>query len=171
MTAGFVLRPLLQADAPALQRAYEEAPATFTRLIGGPAGYGQAARDLAQASATPGRYQFGAILDGELIGMVDCKLSDNVPGQAHIGMLLLTDRYDDPSLAALIVRILSRWLADAFGVGRLEVSVPAHHAPDLAFWQSLGYNFTGRQYRRQAANFAPRFLVLARDLSQEMKEV
>ncbi len=163
----FNLIPLKESDAEALQMVYNKAPATFTRLLGRPAGPGQAARDLAQAGATPGRYQFGAVLDGELIGMVDCKLSDDVPGQAHLGLLVLAEPYADEALASLMVRMLSRWLVAACGVNRLEVSVPAQHAPDIIFWQSLGFTITGRQYRRQFADYAPRFLVLARDLTHE----
>ncbi len=166
----FNLRPLSEGDAPALQRVYDLAPATFERLVGHPASPGQAARDLAQARETPGRYQFGAVLDGELIGMVDCKLSDDVPGQAHLGLLLLAEPYARPALAGLMVRMLSRWLAAAYGVNRLEVSVPAQHAPDFVFWQAQGFAFTGQQYRRDLGDYAPRFLVLARDLTQAKED-
>jgi hypothetical protein len=163
----FVLQPLKLGDATALQMVYNKAPATFTRLLGRPAGPGQAARDLAQASTTPGRYQFGAVLDGELVGMVDLKLGDDVPGQAHLGLLVLAEPFADEVLASLMVRMLSRWLVTACAVNRLEVSVPAQHAPDIIFWQSLGFTFTGQQYRRQLVDYAPRFLVLARDLTLE----
>ncbi len=166
----FFLRPLDEDDAPLVQQVYEAAPGALARLLGAPAGPGQAARDLAEARACPGRYQFGAMLEGEMIGLVDCQLSDETPGQAHIGLLLLADRYADPDLAGLVVRMLARWLATALGVRRLEASAPAHHYPDLAFWQSQGFEFTGRQYRRRLPAYAPRFLVLARDLPEATQD-
>lgn len=158
------LRPLAEDDAPALQSVYEAAPAAFTRLIGHPAPAQQAARDIAQAHSMPGRFQFGVIQDNELIGMVDCRLSGELLGLAHVGWLLLTDRYSDPALAALILRILTRWLIASFGVSRLETAVPANAPEDLAFWQSQGFAFTGEQYRREFNGFAPRFLILALDI-------
>lgn len=165
----FSLRPLTEVDAPALQRVYEAAPAAFTRLLGRPALPGQAARDIAQALATPGRYQFGAVLDGELIGMLDCKISEEVPREAYLGLLLLVDAAD-PALARLMVRILLRWLVSALNVKYVETSALAHHPPEIKFWQSMGFDFTGRQYRRELADYAPRFLVLARDLTPGKEE-
>jgi RimJ/RimL family protein N-acetyltransferase len=162
----FTLRTLDESDAPELQRVYDAAPATFTLLMGAPAAPGQAARDLAQARQCAGRFQFGAILDGEMIGIIDCQLSEETPGQAHIGLLLLADRYADPALAGLMVRMVTRWLAASHGVWRLEASALAHDQPGLAFWQSLGFEFTGRQYRRELPYYTPRFLVLAEELPE-----
>lgn len=165
------LRILTEEDVPALQQLYDDAPAAFTRLLGHPAPSGQAARDLAQARATPGRYPFGAMLDGRLAGLLDCRLAGDVPGQADIGLLLLADRHADPRLAALLLRIVTRWLVTSLGVCRLETSVPAHEAAELAFWQAQGFAFTGQQYRRAFGNYHPRFLVLARDQAPQEQEV
>jgi K+-transporting ATPase ATPase B chain len=46
-------------------------------------------RDLADAAVTRGRYQFGAMIDGRLAGVIDCKLAEDEPGLASIGLLLL----------------------------------------------------------------------------------
>lgn len=165
----FSLRPLTMEDASALQGVYDSAPASFQRLLGRPAVPGQAAGDISQALATPGRFMFGAVLDGRLVGMIDCKLSDEVPEQAHIGLLLLAEPYANPAMAGLMVRVLLRWLENTFSVKRVEASVLAHHPPDLEFWQSLGFDFTGQQYRRTLERYAPRFLVLARDLTASYK--
>jgi len=162
----FTLRPLDESDATELQQVYDRAPAAFTLLLGAPAVPDQAARDLAQARACVGRYQFGAVLGGEMIGMVDCQLSEDTPGLAHIGLVVLEDGYADPALAGLMVRMVTRWLATAFGVQRLEASALAHDRPGLAFWQSLGFEFTGRQYRRELPHATPRFLVVAQDLPE-----
>lgn len=164
------LRPLTEEDAAALQMLYDAAPTAFTRWLGHPAAAGQAARDLAQARATPGRYQFGAFLDGHLIGLLDCKLADDVPGLADIGMLVLADRHANPELAALVLRIVKRWLASSLGVRRLQTSAPAHETAELAFWQAQGFALTGEQYRRTYGGYHPRFLVLAQDQMFAMEE-
>ncbi len=158
----FNLRLLIDGDVPALQAVYEGAGALFMRYYGRPAGPDQAATDFVQALTEPERYQFGIFVDGELIGMLDCKLDPEVEKQAHIGLLLLIPPYDDPAIGSLAVRILTRWLVERFGVERLEASVPAHVPEEIAFWQQQGFDFTGQQYRRELAEFAPRFLVMAK---------
>jgi len=79
--------------------------------------------------------------------------------------LLLTPPYDDPAIGGLALRILTRWLAERFGVDRLETSVPAHVPEEIAFWQQEGFDFTGRQYRRELGEFAPRFLVMGKNVN------
>jgi RimJ/RimL family protein N-acetyltransferase len=161
----FNLRQLIDSDVPALQAAYEAAEAAFVRYSGRPAGPDQAAVDFVQALTEPERYQFGVFMEGELIGMLDCKLNPDVEKLANIGFLLLTPPYDDPAIAGLALRILSRWLAERFGVDRLETGVPAHVPEEIAFWQQQGFDFTGQQYRRELGEFAPRFLVMGKDIN------
>ena len=161
----FNLRLLVDSDVPALQAAYEAAEAAFVHYSGRPAGPEQAAADFVQALTQPERYQFGIFMEGQLIGMLDCKLDPDVERQAHIGFMLLTPPYDDPAIAGLALRILIRWLIERFGVERLETSVPAHAPDEIAFWQHEGFEFTGQQYRRELGEFAPRFLVMGKDLN------
>ncbi len=165
------LRLLTDTDLDALQAIYDACPTDFQRLIGRPAPPDQAARDFVQALGTPGRFQFGVIVGAEpetarLIGMVDCKLDDETPGLAHAGLLLLAPPYDDPDIRGLTLRMVERWLAGAYGVNRIEASVPAHDPPELAFWQAQGYAFTGEQYRRDLPGYAPRLLVLAKAINE-----
>lgn len=166
----FSLRPLEVRDAPSLQQLYEAAPEAFRRLLGRQVAAGQAERDILQAGATPGRYQFGAMLDGRLIGMIDLKLSAESAGQADIGLFLFPDLRAGEELAALALEVLTRWLQSALGVCRIGAGVPASDAEQLAFWQGQGFAFTGESYRRELGHYAPRFLVLARDLPSGSKE-
>lgn len=163
----FQLRPLAEADIPALQQVYDAVPETFRLLIGRPAPPGQAARDFMQAAGTPGRYQFGIFIRGEMSGVVDCKLDDDVEGQAHIGMLLLAPPHDNPEIAGLALRVLARWLASVFGVRRLETGAVAHDPAGIAFWRSQGFEFTGEQYRRDLGGYHPRFLILAKEITPD----
>jgi hypothetical protein len=160
----FTLHPLTPADAAALQVVYDAAPAAFAARFGGAAAPSQAAADLAQAAGEPGRYQFGVSLEGALIGVADCKLPATEAGAAHIGLLLLAAPYDEPEIKGLALRILARWLAQNFSVTRLLVAVPASAAAEVAFWYQEGFAFTGEQYRREMGDYAPRFLLMARDL-------
>ncbi len=163
----FELRPLSDADVPALQRVYDATPETFRLLIGRPAPADQAARDFKQAAATPGRFQFGIFIRDEMQGVVDCKLDDDLEGQAHIGLLLLAPPYDRPEIAGLALRVLGRWLASAFGVRRLETGAVAHDPAGIAFWRNQGFEFTGEQYRRDLGGYHPRFLILAKDIAPD----
>jgi hypothetical protein len=163
------LRLLTDADLDALQAVYDACPADFQRLIGRPAPPDQAARDFLQALGTPGRFQFGVFVGSEpdgdrLAGLLDCKLADETPGLAHAGLLLMAPPYDDPDIRGLALRMIERWLAGAYGVTRIETGIPAHDAPELAFWGAQGYTFTGEQYRRDLPGYAPRLLVLAKAL-------
>ena len=154
------LRPLTPSDAPGLQRLYDACPAAFASLLGRTAPSDLAANDLSQAQATLGRVQLGVFLDEELIGFIDCKLDADMPERGHLGLLLLAAPYDDPSIAASILRILTRWLM-GLGITQLETGVPAHDAAAIRFWLGQSFRFTGEQYRRELADYAPRFLLMA----------
>jgi hypothetical protein len=147
-----------------VQRLYEAVPEVFVRLIGRPAPPDQSANDFTQALATPGRFRYVVALNDGIIGLADCKLDDEVPGLGHLGLLLLAPPYDDPLVAALVLRIIMRWMA-RLGVTRVQTGVPAHSQQDVAFWSAQGFEFTGAQYRRDLPGHAPRFLVMARDLA------
>jgi len=162
---SFELRLVADSDLPDLQRIYEASPAVFRQLIGRPADPELAVRDFLDAIRMPGRYQFGAFLDDALIGVVDCKLDENEEGLAHIGMLLLAPPYDDPGVRGLALRMVERWLAAQFGAVRVETGVVSHAPEQIDFWLSQGYDFTGWQYRRELPGYAPRFLILGKDLS------
>jgi hypothetical protein len=164
----FTLRVLTDEDVGDLQAVYDACPVAFTTMLGAPAGPEQAARDFVQAIATPGRYQFGILVDKALVGVVDCKLDDDTAGCGHIGMLLLAPPYDDPEIRGLALRILERWLAQAYGVTRLETSVPAHEPAEIAWWQAQGFAFTGEQYRRDLPGYSPRLLVMGKDLTRDV---
>ena len=89
---------------------------------------------------------------------------------AHIGLILLSPPYDDPAVLSLAVRVLERWLAGEYGVRRVEVAALAHAPADIAFWEREGYAFTGAEFRRYLPGYAPRFLVMAKDLAAAPSE-
>jgi hypothetical protein len=157
----FLLRRVEAEDVPEVQRLYEAEPEVFQRLLGRPAPPDQAINDYVQALGMPGRFQFAVLLDGRMVGLADCKLDDEVEGLAHLGLLLLARPYADAAVTALVLRILARWL-ESLGVRKLQISVPAHVREEVAFWQALGFGFTGEQYRRDLPGYAPRFLVMER---------
>jgi hypothetical protein len=158
------LRPIEASDAPDVQALYDATPEAFRRLIGRPAPPDQATNDLRQAAQTPGRYQYAVMLDEQLVGLADCKLDDEVDGLAHIGLLLLRPPYDDPAISGLVARILTRWL-EAQGALTVQVGVLAHVPDEIAFWSKQGFEFTGEQYRREFPGYAPRILVMQRDIA------
>ncbi len=167
---SFRLRLVSDSDLPDLQRIYDASPEVFRRLLRAPAAPDQAARDFVDALQSPGRFQFAVLYDDPvtagdaLIGLADCKLSDEEEGVARIGMILLAPPFDDPDIMALAVRVLERWLAAEYGVTRVEVGALAHAPVEIAFWEAQGYALTGAQHRRDLPGYAPRFLVLAKDL-------
>ncbi len=167
--SDFNLRLVADSDLPAMQRLYDASPAVFQRIFGAPAAPDQAARDFVDALKSPGRFQFAVMFGAngaadDLIGLADCKLDDEEEGLAHIGMILLEPRFDDPDIMALVVRVLERWLSTEYGAKRVEVGTPAAAHDEIAFWQAQGYEFTGVQYRRELPGRAPRFLVLAKEI-------
>jgi hypothetical protein len=164
-TTAFALRLLNDSDIPDLQRIYDASPQVFGQRLRAPAHPLQAARDFVDALQSPGRFQFGVLYEENLIGMLDCKLDDEEEGLAHIGMLLLAPPFDEPAIKGLAVRVVERWLASEYGVLKVEVGALAHVPADLAFWEAQGYALTGAQYRRDLPGYAPRFLVLAKDLN------
>lgn len=162
---SFTLRLLIDSDLPDLQRIYAASPQVFQRLLRAPAAPDQAARDFVDALQSPGRFQFGVLYADVLIGVVDCKLDDEEEGVARIGMILLAPPYDDPQVMGLAVRVLERWLVAEYAVRRVEVGALAHAPAEIAFWEEQGYALTGAQYRRDLPGYAPRFLVLAKEVA------
>jgi hypothetical protein len=161
----FALRLLSDSHIPELQRIYDGAPEVFRGLFGAPAPPDQAIRDFLDALRSPARFQFGVLFGEDLIGFADCKLDDEEEGLAHIGMILLSQPYNDPDILGLVVRVLERWLAGEYGVRNIEVGAPASAAAEIAFWQRQGYGFTGAQYRREMPTRAPRFLVMGKQIA------
>lgn len=161
---SFRLRLIADSDIPDLQRIYDASPDVFRRLTRAPALPDQAARDFVDALQSPGRFQFGIQYDDNLIGAADCKLDDEEEGLARIGLILLAPPYDDPAIMGLAVRVLERWLASEYAVRRVEVGAAAHAPAEIAFWEAQGYALTGGQYRRDLPGYAPRFLILAKDI-------
>jgi hypothetical protein len=162
---SFALRLLIDSDLPDLQRIYDASPEAFRRLTRAPAAPDQAARDFVDGLQSPGRFQFGILYGLDLIGVADCKLDDEEEGLARIGMILLAPPFEDPAILGLAVRILERWLASECAVRRIEAGALAHVPSDIAFWEGQGYTLTGAQYRRDLPGYAPRYLVLAKDLA------
>ncbi len=161
---SFSLRLLSDSDLPDLQRIYDASPEVFQRLLRAPAAPDQAARDFVDALQSPGRFQFGVLYADNLIGVVDCKLDDEAEGVARIGMILLPPPYNDPEITGLTLRVVERWLMTEYGVRRIEAGALAHEPGEIAFWEGQGYALTGAQYRRDLPGYAPRFLVLAKDV-------
>jgi RimJ/RimL family protein N-acetyltransferase len=161
----FTLRLLADSDIPDLQRIYDASPQVFERLRRAPAAPDQAARDFVDALQSPGRFQFGVLYADKLIGVADCKLSDDEEGVARVGLVLLAPAFDDADVKGLVVRVLERWLAAEYGVTRVEAGALAHAPDEIAFWEAQGYALTGAQYRRDLPGYAPRFLVLAKELA------
>jgi len=161
---SFALRLVTDSDLPDLQRIYDASSDAFRRLTRAPAPPDQAARDFVDALQSPGRFQFGVLYDENLIGVADCKLDDEEEGLARIGLILLARPYDDPAIMGLAVRVLERWLAAEYAARRIEVGALAHAPADIAFWEAQGYALTGEQYRRDLPGYAPRFLILAKDI-------
>ena len=168
---SFTLRLLSDSDIPDLQRIYDASLQVFHRLLRAPAAPDQAARDFIDGLQSPGRFQFGVLYEesdavgAALIGMVDCKLDDEEAGVARVGMILLAPPYHDPDIMSLALRVVERWLAAEYAVQRVEVGALAHAPEEIAFWEGQGYGLTGEQYRRDLPGYAPRFLVLAKDLA------
>lgn len=161
---SFRLRLIADSDLPDLQRIYDASPEVFRQLRRAPAAPDQAARDFVDALQAPGRFQFGILYDETLIGVVDCKLDDEEEGLARIGLILLAPPYGDPDIMGLAARVVERWLAAEYAVRRVEVGAMAHVPAEIAFWEGQGYALTGAQYRRDLPGYAPRFLILAKDV-------
>lgn len=165
-----------ELHALALQGVYEATPGYWQlyRLADCPPG--QAERDLAAATATPGRHMLGIVqrLDpadpaagAELIGLLDFRLQWPAETAAYIGMLMVAGRYQRQGVGTQAWSLLAPWLAHSAGIRQVRLGVEQFNAPALAFWQRMGFALTGESNRVRVGDRFVRLLYLEQLLSLE----
>lgn len=168
------LLPLNAADhADALQQVYRATPAYWQRLDlpGAPAG--QAARDLADAAATPGRTLMGIVSpveEGggvELVGLVDFRLHWPEPQTVYVGMVMVAGPYQRRGIGRAAWALLRPWLAGPAGMLLARTAVEQYNPVALKFFQALGFTLTGSSRRMQIGSRWVRLLYLEQPLAPD----
>ncbi len=177
------LAPLNAADhTQALQQVYRATPRYWRLYDLDAAPDGQAARDLHEATETPGRYLLGIIRRieaqnagdamaggapqprGELIGMTDFRLHWPQAGMAYLGLMLVAEPWQRQGVGAQAWRLLAPWLVQTAGIETARLGVEQFNLGALLFFQALGFALTGAGRRVDAGGKPVRLLEMEQAL-------
>lgn len=159
-----VLRPLNQADAPALQAVYQASAAYFAFVWGEPPPSQQALSELAAAHENDARVLLGIFLTDALVGVIDLLFGDDEPPDVRLGLVLLMPDFRRQGLGSWSLRILEAWLGRDTPVERVMLSVLALDHPAQAFFSATGYTYTGHTTRAVIGDSRPRLLEMSKVL-------
>jgi GNAT superfamily N-acetyltransferase len=141
--AGLATVELGLADAPLLQRFFDDNPAYFLAVQGAPARPGQAREEL--AGLPPAGWAFtrkwvvGYLdADGRLAAMAEVIADLLAPGVWHVGLFIVASARHGQGLARTLVDELEAW-ARAHGADWMRLGVVEGNTRAERFWASRGY--------------------------------
>jgi ribosomal protein S18 acetylase RimI-like enzyme len=170
----YTLLPLTPEHAALLQAVYDAAPGYWARyhLPGAPPG--QAAQDLADAAATPGRTLLGILravrpdqptAGREMVGMLDIRLHHPSEGTASIGMVMVAEPRQRQGVGRAAWALLEPWLRDTARVRTARLHVEQFNTPALKFFTALGFQMTGEAQRVRVGDAFVRLLYMEKPLT------
>jgi RimJ/RimL family protein N-acetyltransferase len=141
-----VVRPLAEAELPALLKIYGGTPLYFEALGVAPASLSlvDVQAQYRAAQAAPGRYLLGVEVPAVdlLIGVVDVQAGYPAPGIATVWLLLIWGGFQRQGYGQEVVGLVEEWLTAEHGVGELRV-VAADNEEGLSFWRLRGFAPSG----------------------------
>jgi RimJ/RimL family protein N-acetyltransferase len=131
------------ADAPRLQRFFDENPAYFEAVNGERARPGEAAEELASTPPAGMAYTKVTNLEfrgdaGEMIGMAGVVSDMLAPAVWHIGLFIVATRLHGSGAAREMHERLEAWMRES-GARWLRLGVVAGNARAERFWEKLGF--------------------------------
>jgi GNAT superfamily N-acetyltransferase len=141
--AGLATVELGLADAPLLQRFFDDNPAYFLAVQGEPAGPGEAHEELAGLPpagwAFTKKWVIGYLdADARLAAMAEVITDLLAPGVWHIGLFIVASARHGQGLAQALVDELEAWARD-HGAGWMRLGVVEGNVRAERFWASRGY--------------------------------
>ena len=141
--AGLATVELGLADAPLLQRFFDDNPAYFLAVQGEPAGPGEAREEIVGLPpagwAFTKKWVIGFVDDlGRLAAMAEVITDLLAPGVWHIGLFIVASERHGQGLAQVLVDELEAW-ARAHGGGWMRLGVVEDNVRAERFWASRGY--------------------------------
>ena len=141
--AGLAIVELGLADAPLLQRFFDDNPAYFLAVQGEPAGPGEAHEELAGLPPTGWAFTKKWVIgyvdaDGRLAAMAEVITDLLAPDVWHIGLFIVASARHGQGLAQTLIDELEAW-ARAQGADWMRLGVVEGNARAERFWASRGY--------------------------------
>jgi RimJ/RimL family protein N-acetyltransferase len=160
----------------ALQELYRATPHYWQMYNLAASPDGQAGRDMADATATPGRTMMGIVrhLDqahpgGEtvLIGLVDFRLRWPKADHAYLGMLMVAEPFQRRGIGLQAWGLLRPWLAQSAQISTVRLGVEQFNQKALHFFSALGFTMTGEANRIRVGEKLVRLLYMELSLISE----
>lgn len=149
---GFTVRPLGQADVPAVQDllvACDDYAVMLTEKPHGPEAAAEVFAALPPGKAADDKLVLGIERDGALVGLLDAVRDYPEPGVWFLGLLLLRPEVRSHSLGAKVYRAFADWAFEQ-GCDVVRLGVVAQNPRGAGFWQRQGF----QEVARQAMTFA-----------------
>jgi GNAT superfamily N-acetyltransferase len=103
--------------------------------------------------------------ENEMVSLLDALRDYPGEGDMWIGLLLVHPGHRDKGLGTMIVRAFEDW-ALAQGVEQIFLGVVEANDKALKFWQSVGFQVTGRQPPRKFDNLTHVVITMVYELTQ-----
>ena len=139
---------------PAIRDAQSEDAAAVAALLGElgyPASAAQASARLERLAADPATRTVVATLDGEVVGVAALHVmhivEDDAPG-AQLIAIVVSGRHRRHGVGAALMQALEDE-ARARGCGVVALGTGLRRADAHAFYERLGYAFSGRRYKKR----------------------
>ena len=152
-----------------LQAVYAATPAYWAlhELAGAPPG--QAAHDLEEAAATPGRTVLGMVVqdaadDALMVGMADVRLHYPAEGAATLGLVMVAEPYQRRGIGSAAWALLEPWLREQAGIRTARLAVEQFNAGAVRFFTHLGFAMTGEARRAPVGERFVRLLTMEKTL-------
>jgi RimJ/RimL family protein N-acetyltransferase len=144
------------------QRILESAPA-YAILV---SGHGVSATvgeeffdELPPGKTLDGKANFIVRFDDQDVGVIETVRGWRETGYAHIGLLLIDEKFHGRGVGRASMRALERWIGSTWPeTHTLRIGVIETNLDALAFWQKLGFTDTGE--RRDNGFLAPAVVML-----------
>jgi RimJ/RimL family protein N-acetyltransferase len=155
-----------QRNVDCAQRILESAP-NYEMLVSGE-GVSAAAGEEFFDELPPGKTHedkanFIICLDDLDVGVIETLRGWREAGYAHIGLLLINERFHGRGIGRASMQALERWIASTWPeTHTLRIGVIESNLAAIAFWHKLGFTDTGE---RRANGFLAPAVVMLKPLS------
>jgi ribosomal protein S18 acetylase RimI-like enzyme len=133
--------------------ADSEAVASLVGELGYPTSAGQMQRRLDAILHDDGYHTMVAYEDRRVVGFVGARVGPHYEADGHYGQIMalaVAPTYRRRGVGRMLMRAAESALVDA-GARVLVVTSGNHRADAHAFYESCGYSFTGRRYKKSLA--------------------
>lgn len=120
--------------------------------------------DLPPGTSVTARSTLGIMQANQMVGVVDMLRGFPNPSTVHIGLVMLSEKYQGKGLGRATLAAIQRYVSQWPDIHTLRISVVDTNREVLAFWQKMGFTLTGETRPYQEGTVTSFVHILAKPL-------